>query len=804
MARFIRTAPLAVLSALLLALALATAASAATYTVDNTSDNYASDCTDAVEDCSLQGALDNANDGATDDTVVVPAGVYHLTSNENDGLYVNKTTGTLTIQGAGAADTVIDADGTSRVLTIEDSIVDVSGVTLRDGNSRSRRFVTPLATFGVQGDRATVNLASTGKTAVLPPSPGIGFPGIPGGLGGIAVQSGGGLRALSSSVTLTDSVVSHNNAGRSGAAGGILNADGTLKLVRTTVHRNNANVAGGGIVNLGVLELEGSTVSDNLGTYLAGGILNLGRVSIDSSTISGNFSEGHGGGLLNVGVGQFVAPTLAGSVGANVSDAPTGDSIVTNSTFSDNVVRFGEGGAVLHVDLGSAGPIPSSVECTPEALIATDPCGTVPGQPAGTTLTLLDDTFADNSFLNSNNKFTIGLPTDWGRGASIYAVGPVDIGNSILTNGNDRGREQSCGAVDPLMIESLGNNIESGDWCPLNEAKNDKIATDVLLGDLRDNGGPTKTRALRAGSPAINSYEGDQCAAVDQRGGARPPEDGSAGSKCDAGAYEANSLGDLSVDSHTDAPDPATVGQPLTYSIVVRNAGPDAIQGVKVADALPAGTEVVSAPDWNLGTLAAGDTRTLQVIVRPTAPGDLTATATVSAPGMTDTKPSNDSAPATTHVNAAPQQQQQQTTPPPNNPQQQDGTVNLTLNVPTNATVDEFFDGITVEADCKDEPCLRRFREHAAINTGATRIAGFNLTVSRTFLPLGSKKTVVKLRPCLSGSKTGKPHRRCLSNLRKAVKKAGKFKVKVVVVATDAAGNAVAKKAYITIAPKRK
>ncbi len=61
-----------------------------------------------------------------------------------------------------------------------------------------------------------------------------------------------------------------------------------------------------------------------------------------------------------------------------------------------------------------------------------------------------------------------------------------------------------------------------------------------LLGPLANNGGPTQTHALLAGSPAIDAGNpatpgsgGNACEATDQRGYARP-----AGLACDIGAYE--------------------------------------------------------------------------------------------------------------------------------------------------------------------------------------------------------------------------------------------------------------------------
>jgi hypothetical protein len=53
-----------------------------------------------------------------------------------------------------------------------------------------------------------------------------------------------------------------------------------------------------------------------------------------------------------------------------------------------------------------------------------------------------------------------------------------------------------------------------------------------LLGPLANNGGPTDTHALLAGSPAIDA--GGICAPTDQRGVTRPQ-----GPACDIGAFEA-------------------------------------------------------------------------------------------------------------------------------------------------------------------------------------------------------------------------------------------------------------------------
>jgi hypothetical protein len=55
------------------------------------------------------------------------------------------------------------------------------------------------------------------------------------------------------------------------------------------------------------------------------------------------------------------------------------------------------------------------------------------------------------------------------------------------------------------------------------------------LGQLRDNGGPTGTLALGAGSQAIDRIPAARCPKMDQRGKHRPDHHER---KCDIGAYE--------------------------------------------------------------------------------------------------------------------------------------------------------------------------------------------------------------------------------------------------------------------------
>ena len=132
-----------------------------------------------------------------------------------------------------------------------------------------------------------------------------------------------------------------------------------------------------------------------------------------------------------------------------------------------------------------------------------------------------------------------------------------------------------------------------------------------------------------------------------------------------AGALGQASQGaDLQV-TKTDSPDPVTAGARLTYTIAVRNNGPDRATGVRVTDTLPARTTFVSATasqgnctgrepvTCNLGALASGETATITVVVEPRRAGTITNTARVEG-NQADAVAANNVATERTTVNPRP------------------------------------------------------------------------------------------------------------------------------------------------------
>ncbi|MCP5468831.1 MAG: DUF4215 domain-containing protein [Deltaproteobacteria bacterium] len=133
---------------------------------------------------------------------------------------------------------------------------------------------------------------------------------------------------------------------------------------------------------------------------------------------------------------------------------------------------------------------------------------------------------------------TILLNKGEGQGGGVYVGLPVSFkGNIIALNQykNDPFDPQADCVFD-LVLE--GHNLIGVDCFLENFESTDQIGTsdspiDPLIGPLQDNGGPTDTHALLAGSRALSNGDPENCPEFDQRGFARAEGDG-----CDIGAFQ--------------------------------------------------------------------------------------------------------------------------------------------------------------------------------------------------------------------------------------------------------------------------
>ncbi|MBW2380637.1 MAG: hypothetical protein JRG70_13980, partial [Deltaproteobacteria bacterium] len=109
--------------------------------------------------------------------------------------------------------------------------------------------------------------------------------------------------------------------------------------------------------------------------------------------------------------------------------------------------------------------------------------------------------------------------------------GTITVSNSLI--------DADCYMEDRAVVLSNGYNIESpGDTCGFDQEGDQSgvSSVELNLGELADNGGPTKTHKPGPGSVAIDAIPADMCEVTEDQRSQPRPETG--GTMCDVGAFE--------------------------------------------------------------------------------------------------------------------------------------------------------------------------------------------------------------------------------------------------------------------------
>jgi predicted outer membrane repeat protein len=325
--------------------------------------------------------------------------------------------------------------------------------------------------------------------------------------------NGGGIKAITA--TLTSSTISGNSAGRSG--GGIF-VTTTATLTKSKVSGNSAGIDSGGIEAF-TATLTSSTVSGNHANGDGGGIF-ASTVTLTTSTFSGNHANGEGGGI-ETGTAILTNSTVNGNSAGDEGGGIDADrATLTNSTVSGN-----------HAN-GDGGGIDADRATLTNSTVSGNSAGVHGGGIQARDLTLLNVTITDNS-------------AHTGGGAFLSTDGTSSVRNSIIAenlNELDGDGPDVFGAFTSGGHNLIGDG--SGATGFTNGTNRDQVGTavnpiDPRLGPLANNGGPTKTHALLAGSPAIDRGDNTGAPATDQRGVGRPRDGDRNGSRIiDIGAFE--------------------------------------------------------------------------------------------------------------------------------------------------------------------------------------------------------------------------------------------------------------------------
>jgi hypothetical protein len=323
--------------------------------------------------------------------------------------------------------------------------------------------------------------------------------------------------------------VHHCLAGRGlSAYGGGLYAEGDVSLYDSVVISNIAATTaspndpydefarGGGVYSGGRLKVERSHICNNVTrtsmswryeTASGGGAYATGGVTANRATIHGN-TAGYGAGGLSVGGSVMITNS---TISRNTSDNAGGievrgsDGAVTirNSTLSGNT-----GGDYFGLD--SVLPNGSALHFTGRDVIIT------------------------NSTIAFNRNISDMDSCGGAVYANVYYDSRLHLKSTIVANNvcnDDYGSGDQPLDIRALSIEGSHNLIQAA----TSAVPADTITADPQLAPLAANGGPTKTHALPAASPAVDAGANPYGLRYDQRGPGYPRVKGV---RADIGAYE--------------------------------------------------------------------------------------------------------------------------------------------------------------------------------------------------------------------------------------------------------------------------
>jgi hypothetical protein len=282
--------------------------------------------------------------------------------------------------------------------------------------------------------------------------------------------------------------------------------------------------------------ISGLTIADGSAANGGGIFVDFdGNVTLTDCVVSGNFVSaqfgGNGGGIYNRGWLSLNESTIVDNNGAGngigVGVYSNGTMFATNCTFDSNTGASYGGGLFL----------------------------------AGTA-TLTNCTITENQALFDASSAGGGLNVD--VGSNVTLINTIVAGNNANVGPDVKTGTNTIPAADHCFIgNGDGSNLVNG--VNGNQIGSSFHLIDPILGPLQNNGGPTPTRALLAGSPAIDAGTAAGAPSIDQRGFARP-----SGAGYDIGAVE-DQVAPTPVPIFVVAPDAGTAQQVQVYNAQTGN-----------------------------------------------------------------------------------------------------------------------------------------------------------------------------------------------------------------------------------------
>jgi Ca2+-binding RTX toxin-like protein len=535
-------------------------------TVTNNADSGAGSLRQAIASAAAGDTIQFASSLANQ-TITLTSGQLNVTKN-------------LTIDGAAAAGLTISGNNASRVINVQ-SLVNftLKNVTVANGRLTGTDETDEAASAGagiLGGSSSTLTIENCAFNNNF-----AGFAG--------AIYTG-----FQSTNTVINSTFDGNDgtlAGSERGGGAIATKSAGSLTVTGCEFTNNRGINGGAINHLlGTLTVENSIFTNNDST--PGGPLGTaatnytrgygGAIYTDGANASGpGFTAGPVGGTITIRNSQFDGNTGAGQGGGLFLFVYNPDKvIIEDCTIANNsVIKDAKGDALgggVRIGNGDVTVRDTTVENN-SALVQGG--GFWVGNTA--TLTMANSTFSGNKATDTNalggaialnngsNPTSITNTTFannsagfqggafWGGGASTTLKNTIVAYNTAANGGNPWNIKQHTG----FQFTDGGGNIQ---WPPKNPSDPSDVnvtasvtLVDPLLGPLQDNGGPTFTHALLAGSPAINAGVAGET--LDQRGVTRV--------NTDSGAFEQFQVQFTSTASNANEPASGSATQNIAVQL---------------------------------------------------------------------------------------------------------------------------------------------------------------------------------------------------------------------------------------------
>ena len=455
-------------------------------------------------DCGVQGSA------TEEDIISIPEGIINISS---DLPIYGGSTGPITIKGVNKNSSIVNFQSNSGIKYESNSDVLVKDIQFKEANT-----LTPSS-----GPLQNLTTNDSGVT----------FFGVQILLDNVIYTGGKNRLILRNSLNGSTSVepIKISNSSISNSVGGVfIEPQSDFYLENSKVNGNtggfyfDSNDYSAGVAysgqGTGKVEITNSEVSDNQASGLAGFFgANARGVIVKNSTFANN-STNRASKANNLSASGFIINSS--SANPYYSSMANIEVLFENNTVSGNK-------SVI-----SAQKVSGDMGGHSGVYLASDSNERIVPK-------LINNTIVDNSIEGDEN---LGLSSGFAGGSSVNAnlndIGPAEAQNNLLANNLINEDLSSCstefsGQVLPVP-KSLGGNLVDDDSCSTEFTKEkDQVKLSGLAGSLEalaDNGGLTRTRALKASSPAVNSGVSNTLT-TDQRGSIRPY-----GSAIDSGSYE--------------------------------------------------------------------------------------------------------------------------------------------------------------------------------------------------------------------------------------------------------------------------